>query len=135
LAKERGATVLGITLSGQQVAQANGHAKRRGLSHQVSFEVRDFSATGLPAESFSVVWAIESVCHALDKAAFFQEAYRLLKPGGRLIMSDFFRAVSFSDVNAEAIYRQWLEGWAVPDLLTAPSARSWPTQQASVTYP
>ena len=118
LAAERGAKVVGISLSARQVTEANTHAARRRLADRATFEVRDFFATGLPDDSFSVVWAIESVCHGTDKAAFFREAYRLLRPGGRLIMSDFFRAGPYSSDKQERIYREWLDGWAVPDLLT-----------------
>ncbi len=118
LVAEHGARVLGITLSAAQAREARAHAGKRRLAERVAFEVRDFTGTGLPDGAFSVVWAIESVCHASDKAAFFRETYRLLRPGGRLIMSDFFRAAPRAHEADERMYRRWLDGWAVPDLLT-----------------
>lgn len=78
LAKERGAEVVGITLAPGQVGKARSYAARRRLADRVHFEVADFTATPFPDASFDVVWAVESLCHAPDKAAFYQEAARLL---------------------------------------------------------
>jgi len=118
LAKERGADVVGITLAARQVAKARGYAARRGLTHRVHFEVADFTATPFPDASFDVVWAVESLCHAARKAAFYQEAARVLRPGGRGVVADFVRSGRPLDPTGERLLHEWLTGWAVPDIDT-----------------
>src|SRR5919112_1843604 len=58
--------------------------------HRSVIRANDFleaSYFDMPFEdnSADVVWAIESVCHAKDKFQFYKEAFRVLKPGGKLI--------------------------------------------------
>ncbi|HET9257852.1 MAG TPA: methyltransferase domain-containing protein [Pseudonocardiaceae bacterium] len=118
LARERGAEVVGITLAHGQVAKARRYATRRKLASRVRFEVADFTATPFPDASFDVVWAVESLCHAPEKAAFYQEAARLLRPGGRVVVADFIRAGRPLDATGERLLHEWLTGWAVPDIDT-----------------
>ena len=42
---------------------------------------------------------------------FIKEAYRLLKPSGRLVIADGF-VTDFKN-NDESVIRQWLDGWQV----------------------
>jgi tocopherol O-methyltransferase len=118
LAAERSARVVGITLAARQVTMARSHAARRGLTDRVHFEVADFTATPFPDASFDIVWAVESLCHAPRKAAFYQEAARLLRPGGRVVVADFIRAARPLDPTGEQLLHEWLDGWAVPDIDT-----------------
>jgi cyclopropane fatty-acyl-phospholipid synthase-like methyltransferase len=118
LAKERGVDVVGITLAARQVNKARGYAARRGLTHRVQFKVADFTAMPFPDASFDVVWAVESLCHAPRKADFYQEAARVLRPGGRVVVADFLRAGRPLDTTGERLLHEWLTGWAVPDIDT-----------------
>lgn len=118
LATERGARVVGITVVPRQVAMARSHAARRGLSDRVHFHVADFTATPFPDASFDIVWAVESLCHAPRKAAFYQEAARLLRPGGRVVVTEYMRAARPLDPVGEHLLREYLDGWSVPDLDT-----------------
>jgi tocopherol O-methyltransferase len=79
LALRCGVTVTGLTLSAAQaqVAQARG-------TPGVSVMVRDWLENGLPDAAFDRAYAIESSEHMVDKARFFAEAFRVLRPGGRL---------------------------------------------------
>src|SRR3989344_597198 len=107
LARQRLAKVIGITLSEKQIKEARKLAKRAGVDTEAQFQLKDFLKTGFEDNSFDVVWAIESVCHAENKIDFLREAYRILKSGGRLIIAD---GVLKRDPNPdeEKLYRDFL---------------------------
>ena len=114
LAKNIGCSVTGISLSAKQVATAQALAAQESLSDKASFSQQDFTATTFADESFNIVWAIESVCHAPDKSLFLKEAFRLLKKGGRLILADFFQKENLKG-NDAVLIKQWADGWAIDD--------------------
>ena len=87
LAESLACTVKGITLSPVQAARATERAAAAGLASRASFEVADVLHTPFPDQSFDLIWSMESGEHYPDKAQFFQESYRLLKPGGHLLMA------------------------------------------------
>jgi tocopherol O-methyltransferase len=119
LARNRGVEVVGITLVPSQVRRARTQAARQGLDASVRFDVADYTDTRLDAGSFDVVWALESLCHAPAKSAFYREAARLLRPGGRLIVAEYFRTERGLPAVDEGIVREWLDGWEIPDIDTS----------------
>lgn len=125
LAEQRGAEVVGITVVPGQVALAARYAADRGLERRVRFELADYTRTPFPSESFDVVWAQESANHAAEPLALYREAARLLRPGGRLVLSDGMRRRRPFDRLSERLFRKWAEGWAVPDLSTAEEHQRW----------
>ncbi len=116
MGKHHGNRVTGVSISTRQVHYAKLHAERHGVTDKVVFEVADFCRMPFPDESFDVVWALESACHALNKGDFLKEAWRVLRRGGRLVVCDGFL------LQREFNKRQWqavvtcLNGWAVPNL-------------------
>jgi tocopherol O-methyltransferase len=107
LAEQYGAEVVGINLVDDHVERARRYARERGLGQAVRFERADYTATGFDAASFDVVWAQESACHAPDKTTFAQEAARLLRPGGRLVMAEYILQPGPPEPDVAA----WEEGW------------------------
>ena len=86
LAQKFYAQATGITLSPVQASRAKERAAEAGCDDRVSFEVAN--ALDMPFEdnSFDLVWSLESGEHMPDKTKFLQECYRVLKPGGKMIM-------------------------------------------------
>jgi tocopherol O-methyltransferase len=125
LARTIGGTVTGIAIVPFQIEKAKRHAHTQGVEQQTTFWVQDYTATSFPSASFDVVWALESVVHAQSKQTFLQEAYRLLKPGGRVIMAEYtLRDEPRLTPAEQQLLQPWLEGWAMPNLLTANAYRA-----------
>jgi len=117
LAKEKNCRVTGISLNEKQIRKAIGLAKTFSVTERILFEKKDYTKTLYPANSFDVVWAIESVCYADDKGDFLKEAFRVLKPAGRLIIADFFKKKDLNPEGTEEV-RQWAACWAINDFAT-----------------
>lgn len=113
LAKNIGCQAHGITLSEKQVAACRQNAVANGVSQQTSFDRQNYLSTNFPDASFDVVWAIESVCYAYDKKDFLKEAYRVLRPGGRLVVADFFSEPLEPGSPEAELMDKWTDTWAI----------------------
>ena len=111
LAEKIGCHVTGISLSEKQVNKAKELAIKKNVETKTDFKVMNYCATSFPNESFDIVWGCESICYADDKEQFIKEAWRLLKPGGRVVVADGF-VTDFKN-NDHSTIRNWLDGWQV----------------------
>jgi tocopherol O-methyltransferase len=121
LAKNYGAEVVGITLSERQIRVAQRRALRLGFQDRVTFHRKDFTDTRFEDESFTKVLGLESACYAEKKIDFLNEAFRLLKDGGKIVIADGFLMRTDLDQNEKEIHNAWLHGWALPNLATRAS--------------
>lgn len=84
-ARRFGAEVTGFTVAGAQAAHAP-------PAPGVSILHRDWLDNGLADGVADGAYAIESSEHFTDKQHFFAEAYRVLRPGGRLVLCAWLAA-------------------------------------------
>jgi tocopherol O-methyltransferase len=96
MAKELGAVVTAVNISDGQLSYARAAAQQEGVADRITLHKADMTKTGLPDHSFDVFYAVDSIGHVDSLDSVFGEAYRLLRPGGRLVYTEFVRSPSFT---------------------------------------
>jgi SAM-dependent methyltransferase len=91
LAHEFGCAVHGVDLSAPNIEAAHAAAKEAGLSHLVSFEAGDAEQLPFEDATYDAVFCECAFCTFPSKDAAAAEFARVLRPGGRLGLSDITR--------------------------------------------
>jgi arsenite methyltransferase len=87
-ARELGCDVVGVEYGDAAVKAANATAQAEGLGHRASFRRGDAEALPFPDGEFDAVLCECSLCTFPDKPRAVAETRRVLRPGGRLALSD-----------------------------------------------
>ena len=89
LAREAGVSLVGVDFSAVGVDQAAHRAALFGLADRARFVVGDLTHTGLPPASADAAVSIDAFHFATDAAAAAGEARRVLRPGRRLVLTNW----------------------------------------------
>ena len=109
--------VVGINISETQLKIANRKAEEAGLEDRVTFKHGNCSKS-LPFanNSVDVVVNLESACHYADRAKFLQEAYRILKLGGKIVAEDWLAVDGLSHEQYEQFIQPVCDSWSMHSL-------------------
>ena len=119
--REAGVRVVGVNSNEIQLEKAKSLNAEAGLDHMIDYLACSFMDMGAIADdTFDGGYAIESTCHAPDKAGAFAEIYRVLKPGAlfwgqEMCMTDKFNP---DDNRHWAIKKDLMHGIALKDIAT-----------------
>jgi SAM-dependent methyltransferase len=117
------AAATGVTLSGVQAALARERVERAGLAARVACLEGDFTALPPAIDCADLAFAIESFVHGSEPRAFLDEAARIVRPGGLLIVCDDFLAQLAPPPAARRVLNQFRRGWHVNTLIDAEALR------------
>lgn len=117
LARELGCTVEAIAPGAAQVRRARERAAAAGLGERLRFCVADAMAMPFQDSTFDVVWALESCELMPDKDAFLRECFRVLRPGGRLVMATSCRSDAALPPADERLLRRIYRDLSMPYML------------------
>lgn len=92
------AELVGIDLT---PAHINIASKKYAGLRNLRFILGDFQSLPQENQTFDLVFEVEAVCHAPDAASVFREVYRVLRPGGRFVIFDGFRAEDLSSYSED----------------------------------
>lgn len=113
LAKKFGCTTHGVSISDLQIESAKKNAEKNGVAHLTNFTKTDYHKTDFEDNTFDVVWFLESFGYSNDRKTLLQEAYRVLKPNGRIMISEAITYKKSFTEKEQNIMTKWLSGWAL----------------------
>lgn len=99
----------GVDTAKGMLAAARRNAEKMGISNVEFFE-STFDKIPLPDETADLVISNCSINHAADKPKVWAEVFRVLKPGGRFVVSDIYSSVEVPEAfrnDPEAVAECW----------------------------
>jgi tocopherol O-methyltransferase len=121
LAKDWGANVTAITLSKAQYE----YAKGVDLLPSPTYLLGDWLANTLPTGNFDAVFSIESSEHMENKERFFKEAFRVLKPNGKLVVCAWLSKINPRKVEIDYLLEPICREGRLPSMGTAEEYTQW----------
>jgi SAM-dependent methyltransferase len=104
--------VIGLDSSPETVEKASISAKKSNYKN-VEFKVAEIEKLPVPDDSIDVVISNCVINHSPDKLAVFREVHRVLKPGGRMFVSDLVTAGKFTEHDLRSVDKIWVQWLAV----------------------
>jgi SAM-dependent methyltransferase len=89
LASAFGYYVCGVDLVPEHIADAQGHASARGVTHLTEFHLGNYGALPYPDASFDGLYTIETLCHAASLEAVLAEFRRVMRAGAKLVLFEY----------------------------------------------
>ena len=121
LASNYNLPIIGINISSEQIKKADKYSKKYNVDGLIKFSKQNFQDTNFPNDSFDKIYTIESGgCYANPVNSFVKEIFRILKPGGQILVVDGFMAKPRKDLDSKNLRRlkKLSDVWGLPETNT-----------------
>jgi len=98
--------VTGIDVDPGLVELAAARARRLKLDHRIEYQLVQPGALPFADASFDAVFSKDAIIHVEDKAALYAEIFRVLRPGGLLLVGDWLGS---DETALEPLTREFVE--------------------------
>jgi phosphoethanolamine N-methyltransferase len=107
MAENYGAVIDAIDLSKNMMSVALKHfAKKPKIADNIKFRICDVTATEFKNNYYDVIYSRDALLHIKQKPELFRKFFQWLKPGGRLVFTDYCRGETNSSEEFERYVKQ-----------------------------
>lgn len=92
LAQKYDAKFIGLDILDFNIKRAQAKAKKLGIESKISFRVMDYTNLEFKQNTFDRIFTMESFVHVPDYQRTLKNFYRVLKPGGKIVMFEYTMA-------------------------------------------
>jgi SAM-dependent methyltransferase len=119
LAERFGASkVLGIDIEAANIERARRRAEAKGLSNRVGYRLVEPGTLPDAPSCFDLVFSKDSIIHIPNKEVLFTDIFRVLRPGGRFMASDWLRV---DDEPASPAMARYIESEGLSFAMASPA--------------
>lgn len=113
-AKKYGCRIQTIDATWKHVEHARRRAEDAGVADNVTNQHGDATHLPFPDATFTHAMCVEGAEHFDTREAYLKDAYRVLKPGGKIVQADYSLTKPLTGVFATFLVRLICKVWHVP---------------------
>ncbi len=117
LASRFGCKILAIDITQRSIDFAKKFTAGQEVEPLISFNQGDALNLQIESGELDLVWSQDGFCHIPDRKKLLAECFRVLKPGGYLVFSDWMRGAYITDQE----FSSYCQAWSFPAVETAES--------------
>jgi ubiquinone/menaquinone biosynthesis C-methylase UbiE len=107
LAERFDCNIIGLDLTQANIDAAKRFTSGTPLDSLITFMRGDARDIPLEPKEVDLIWSQDGFCHIPNRSLVFRECYRVLRPGGYLVFTDYLQGDFITEDELKAFSRAW----------------------------